>query len=62
MGEVRDGRVRGGMAARADIVDVTDLGGDEQLTVEPLVEIEAADRPACAAQALFRHYHVTTPD
>ena len=47
---------------RADIVDVAVLGGGEQLTVDLLVEIEAADRPACAAQALFRHYHVTAPD
>ncbi len=47
---------------RADIVDVTDLGGGEQLTVDLLVEIDGADRPACAAQALFRHYHVAAPD
>jgi acyl dehydratase len=47
---------------RADIVDVIDLGGGEQLTVDLLVEIDGADRPACAAQALFRHYHVAAPD
>jgi len=47
---------------RADIVDVTGLDGGEQLTVDLLIEIEGADRPACAAQALFRHYHVTAPD
>ena len=47
---------------RADIVDVTDLGGGEQLTVDLLVESDGADRPACAAQALFRHYHVAAPD
>ena len=40
---------------RADIVDVVDLGGGEQLTVDLLIEIEEVDRPACAAQALFRH-------
>ncbi len=47
---------------RADVVDVADLGGGEQLTVDLLVEIEGADRPACAAQALWRHYAVKAPD
>ena len=46
---------------RADIVDVVDLGGGEQLTADLLVEIHGVDRPACAAQALFRHYHVQAP-
>ena len=46
---------------RADIVDVLDLGGGEQLTVDLLIEIEGLDRPACAALALFRHYHVKAP-
>jgi acyl dehydratase len=47
---------------RADVVDVVDLGGGEQLTVDVLIEIDGVDRPACAAQALFRHYHVKAPD
>ncbi len=47
---------------RADVVDVVDLGGGEQLTVDLLIEIDGVERPACAAQALFRHYHVTAPD
>jgi acyl dehydratase len=46
---------------RADIVDVLDLGGGEQLTVDLLIEIDGVDRPACAAQALFRHHHVKAP-
>ena len=46
----------------ADIVDVVELGGGEQLTVDLLIEIEGVDRPACAAQALFRHYPVKAPD
>ena len=46
----------------ADIVDVVDLGGGEQLTVDRLVEIDGEDRPACAAQALSRHDHVKGPD
>ena len=47
---------------RVDIVDVVDLGGGEQLTVDLLIEIDGVERPACAAQALFRHYHVKAPD
>jgi acyl dehydratase len=46
----------------ADIVDVVDLGDLEQLTVDLLIEIDGTDRPACAAQALFRHYHFKAPD
>lgn len=38
---------------RADIVEVIDLGGGEQLTVDLLIEIDGVDRPASAAQALF---------
>jgi acyl dehydratase len=47
---------------RADIVDVVDLGGGEQLTVDLVIEIDGVDRPACAAQALFRHYQVKAPE
>jgi acyl dehydratase len=47
---------------RAEVVDVGDLGGGEQLTVDLVIEIDGVDRPACAAQALFRHYHVKAPD
>lgn len=46
----------------AEVVDVADLGDGEQLTVDLLVENDGADRPACAAQALFRHYRITAPD
>ena len=46
----------------ADVVDVVDLGGGEQLTVDLRIEIQGVNRPACAAQALFRHYHVKAPD
>src|SRR5688572_10857287 len=45
----------------ADIVDVVDLGVGEQLTVDVRIEIDGVERPACAAQALFRHYHVKAP-
>jgi acyl dehydratase len=47
---------------RADIVDVIDLGGGEQLTADLLIEIEGVDRPGCVGQALFRHYQVKAPD
>jgi MaoC like domain len=47
---------------RLDIVNVVELVGGEQLTVDLLIEIDGTDRPACPAQALFRHYHVKAPD
>lgn len=47
---------------RADIVDVVDLGAGEQLTVDLAIEIDGVERPACVAQALFRHYPVKAPD
>lgn len=34
----------------------------DRMTVDLLIEIDGADRPACVAQALFRHYHVKAPD
>ena len=46
----------------ADVLDVVDLGGGEQLTVDLRIEIDGVDRPACVAEALFRHYHVKAPD
>jgi acyl dehydratase len=44
---------------RARIEDVTEIGGGVQLTVGLEIEIESADRPACVAQAVWRHYAVT---
>jgi acyl dehydratase len=46
----------------AEILDVVDLGGGEQLTVDLVLEVSGLDRPACAAQALFRHYRLKAPD
>jgi acyl dehydratase len=54
--------VRSNVRMYADIADVVDLGGGEQLTVDLRIEVDGADRPACVAQALFRHYQVTAPD
>ena len=47
---------------RVDVVDVVDIGGGEPLTVDLTVEIDGGERPACVAQALFRHYPVRAPD
>ncbi|WP_208544179.1 MaoC family dehydratase [Nocardioides seonyuensis] len=46
----------------ATIVEVVDLGGGEELTVDLLMEVDGVERPACAAQAVFRHYAVKAPD
>jgi hypothetical protein len=43
-------------------VVLTDIGGGEQLTTDLTVEIDGVERPACVAQALFRHYPVRAPD
>ena len=47
---------------RAAFMDVVDIGGGEQLTVDLAVEVDGVERPACVAQALFRHYPVRAPD
>jgi len=47
-----DGRIR----ARGVVRDAREVGGAVQLTLEIAVEIDGADRPACVAQALWRHY------
>ncbi len=50
-------RVR--LASRVSQVD--DLGGVEQLTVDHVVEVEGGERPACAGQAVWRHYPIGAP-
>jgi acyl dehydratase len=45
----------------ADVAGVEDLGVAEQLVVDLRVECEGTDRPACVAQAVFRHYRVAAP-
>lgn len=47
------------MYAVATAVDQIDLG--EQLTLDVRVEIESQERPACVAQAVWRHYHLDAP-
>ena len=38
------------------VVQVDDVVGGEQLTIDLRVEIEGEERPACVAQAIWRHY------
>jgi acyl dehydratase len=52
-----DGRIR----ARGVVRDAREAGGAVQLTLEITVEIEGRDRPACVAQALWRHYPRISP-
>jgi acyl dehydratase len=46
---------------RARLEDVTEAGGGIQLTVALTTEIDGADRPACVAQGVWRHYAVGAP-
>lgn len=38
------------------VVQVDEIDGGEQLTVDLRVEIKGSERPGCVAQALWRHY------
>lgn len=42
--------------ARGIVVDAREAGAAVQLTVEVTMEIEGQPRPACVAQAIWRHY------
>lgn len=44
------------------VIAADDIGGGEQLTVDLRIEAEGHDRPACAAQAVWRLYHLTGPE
>ena len=46
------GRIR----ARGVVRDAREVGGAAQLSVEVTIDLEGADRPACVAQAVWRHY------
>ena len=50
--------VGGRIRARGTVVDAHETGGAVQLTIEITVEIEGGPRPACVAQAIWRHYPV----
>ncbi len=54
--------VGGRIRLRGRVAEVEDIGGSAQLTVDLTVEIEGTERPACVAQALWRHYSIPAPD
>ena len=41
--------------------DGCEVGGADQLTLDLRVAIEGHDRPACVAQAIWRHYDFEAP-
>ena len=45
----------------ATVVEVVEIAGGEQLTLDLRVEIEGQDRPGCVARAIWRHYDITAP-
>ena len=47
--------------ARGVVRDAREAGGGVQLSLDVTVELEGGDRPACVAQALWRHYPVISP-
>lgn len=46
---------------RGKVVGVDEIDGGEQLTLDLSVEIEGLGRPACVAQAIWRHYYLDVP-
>lgn len=46
---------------RGHVLQVAAVAGATQLTIDCTVEIERQDRPACVAEAIWRHYPIATP-
>jgi acyl dehydratase len=46
---------------RGAVAQVDAVSGGEQLTLDVRVAIEGLERPACVAQAIWRHYDVEAP-
>lgn len=46
---------------RGRVLQVEEVAGAAQLTLALVVEIDGVDRPACVAEAVWRHYPVTAP-
>jgi len=44
------------LRARSSIIDVTEVGGGVQVTLQTTVELEAAERPACVVDGVTRIY------
>lgn len=40
---------------------VEDIGGGEQVAVDLRIEADGQERPACAARAVWRFYHLSAP-
>lgn len=53
--------VGGRIRLRGQITDVAEAGGGVQLTLSLVVEIDGAERPACVAEAIWRHYAIAAP-
>jgi len=47
---------------RGQIDDVAEVAGGVQLALSLVVEIEGVERPACAAEGIWRHYALAAPD
>lgn len=43
------------------VVEVHEIDGGEQLTVDLRIEIEGQERPGCVARAIWRHYDLDPP-
>jgi acyl dehydratase len=54
--------VGGRIRLRGRVLQVDDVPGGTQLTVECVVEVEGQEKPGCVAEALWRHYPVVEPD
>ena len=47
---------RGAIRAHGAVIQVDQVDGGEQITLDLRVEINGSDRPGCVAQAIWRHY------
>jgi len=43
------------------VVETGEIEGGRQLTLDLRIEVEGHERPACAAQAIWRHYDIDRP-
>ena len=48
--------VGGKLRAGASLVDVEDIAGGAQVTMDVTFEVEGKDKPACVAQVVYRYY------
>jgi acyl dehydratase len=50
-----DGRIR----MRGRVSQVEEVAGAVQLTMECVIEVEGEEKPACVAEAVWRHYSIS---